>query len=90
MRSLSNSLAGTEVDWSRSPEPEPARISPFDLACELLADLQVYKEMVSISLGQVHQLTATVSRQQATIASLNTEIRDFLGDRRARSENDAV
>jgi len=90
MRSLANSIGGAEVTWSRDPEPEPTPCTAEDLAVELLGDLGIFKEMVSIQLGQVHRLTFENERQKATIRTLNTEIRDFLGtDRRARSENDA-
>jgi len=85
MRSLANSLTAGEMRWGPAPEPEPAPISAFDLSVELLGDLETYKEMLSISLSETHRLTALVERQQATIITLRTEIRDFMGDRRARS-----
>jgi len=72
MRSLSNSLSGAEVGWSQAPEPEPAPISAFDLCVSLTGDLEIFKEMVSIQLGQVHRLTSEVERQRTQIITLRT------------------
>jgi len=72
MRSLSNSLTAAEVRWPQAPEPEPAPITPFNLACELTADLETYREMLSIQIGKTLGLTHEVERQRTRIIALRT------------------
>jgi len=69
----SDALTAAEIRWDPEPEPEPKRISAFDLSVELLGDLEVARECLSISLSETHRLTALVARQQKSILTLRTE-----------------
>jgi len=94
MRSLSNSLTAAEVSWGPAPEPEPAPITPFDLAVELTGDLETYREMLSIQIGKTLGLTHEVERQRTTIITLRTRnavLRDQVEETtRALAMKDAV